>query len=372
MKLNRLILGFIATTVLVGCVLAENKFTKFECLKDNRLYLETKDDCARIVGNIIGPQKQKKFYDVSGEIYDLQAYYRSRGLDSNGQPLAPSTVVRLPQKGKQQTAKIQTPLKSNNESLQKETRPVATTASHRRIALVIGNANYKSLSLKNPNNDASDMARTLVSIGFKVTTHFNANNEEMENALQSFSSKINDGDAVLFYYAGHGVQYKGENYLLPINSIDQISSGRELATYSIPLNKVLNQIGERRNPLNIVILDACRQSPFEMQTEIASGLARGILVRIKDVNPSAPVTEQNLAGTLIAYATAPNKVALDGNGRNSPYTKSLLKHLTEPNISIEQVLKQTTVEVSSTTNGMQIPWYESSIGANFFPYGVSN
>jgi hypothetical protein len=235
-------------------------------------------------------------------------------------------------------------------------------------ALIIGNAKYKPFPLLNPNNDAADMAYTLRSIGFEITVRYNINLSEMETALREFKGKVKSGDAALFYYAGHGVQYKGENYLLPMNSIQKISTGGDLRLNALSLTIILENLADREDPLNIVILDACRRSPFEIDTGIQSGLSRGLKISAKEQDPNSHVSGQNLTGTMIAYSTSPNKVALDGHGRNSPYTRSLLRNLETPDIPIERVLKKTIADVSSATRGSQIPWYESSIGGDFIPF----
>jgi hypothetical protein len=196
-------------------------------------------------------------------------------------------------------------------------------ATERRIALVIGNSTYTSGPLKNPVNDATDLAANLRKLGFVVTLKKNANHQEMEEAIQEFGEQLKKGGVGLFFYAGHGVQISGRNYLLPIGA--KINKELDVKFQAVDAEIVMAEMDNASNGLNIVILDACRDNPLGKSFRSAS---RG-LAMISD----AP------KGTFITYSTSPGKVAADGSGRNSPYTESLIRHMTTPGIPIEEVFK---------------------------------
>ncbi|MCB1810752.1 MAG: caspase family protein [Candidatus Competibacteraceae bacterium] len=239
-----------------------------------------------------------------------------------------------------------------------------------KFALVIGNSNYVNSPLKNPINDASDVANHLKEMGYEVYIKQDLDHAAMEQEITLFSSKLKQGDVGIYFYAGHAVQYNGQNYLIPVNAIDKIRSVGDLNKETISLEFVLNNLNYNDGTLNAIILDACRTSPFTDLPEIKSGLSRGLKRITNDhKNDATQATAENLEGTLIAFSTSPNKVALDGIGRNSPYTKSLIKHISKPNTSIESILKATRNDVVTETKGKQTPWYESSINGDFYPAG---
>ena len=229
----------------------------------------------------------------------------------------------------------------------------STAFANERIALVIGNTNYEVSPLRTAVNDASDIADTLSQLGFSVNLKTNADQANMEMAVQEFGREIQAGAIGLFYYAGHAVQHDGENYLVPIGAVESITAPEHLRYKTVPLGYVLGVVDQSASDLNVVILDSCRNSPFK---GFSRNLTRGI-TRM----PSSQ-------GTLVAYSTSPGKVALDGNvnDRNSPYTKNLLKHIKEPGLTIEQVLKKVRTSVKKATNGEQTPWYEASIDGDFY------
>lgn len=221
----------------------------------------------------------------------------------------------------------------------------------KRTALLIGNSEYEIGSLRNPANDAQDMAGTLMKLGFDVTFKLNADQEQMEHAISEFGRQLYQGGVGLFYYAGHGVQVDGENYLIPVNATIQTES--DVRYKAVNIGQVLGKMGEARNGLNMVILDACRDNPFAKSFRSST---RGLAV----VNSSA------VKGTLIAYATSPGNVASDGTDRNGLYTKHLLQHLTSPGLPVEQVFKRVLQGVERDTNGKQSPWISSSFSGDFF------
>ncbi len=221
----------------------------------------------------------------------------------------------------------------------------------KRTALVMGNAQYEIGALKNPANDAQDMAQTLERLGFDVTFTLNAGQEQMEQAISEFGRNLYQGGVGLFYYAGHGVQVDGENYLIPVNA--NIESESDVRYKAVNIGQVLGKIGEARNGLNIVILDACRDNPFAKGFRSAS---RGLAI----------VSSAAVKGTLIAYATSPGKVASDGEGRNGLYTKHLLQNLQTPGMPVEQVFKRVLQGVERDTEGKQTPWTSSSFSGDFY------
>ena len=219
-----------------------------------------------------------------------------------------------------------------------------------RIALVIGNSEYQVSPLKNALNDAEDIAQSLKELDFKVTLVKNASKRAMKDAIYEFSSKLGKDTVGLFYYAGHAVQYHGENYLIPINALSSIKKLRHLEDEAVRSGIVSREMSASQSQLNFIFLDACRDNPLPAESRgIVQGLAKS----------------QNAEGSLIAYSTSPGRTAEDGTGRNSPYTKNLLKYINTPNQPIELMLKEVKNAVSKDTNGSQLPWYESSITGNF-------
>src|SRR5581483_2581752 len=181
-------------------------------------------------------------------------------------------------------------------------------AREKRVALVIGNAAYRKSALRNPAHDAEDVAQTLKGLGFTVIRAQDADLKRMKQAIEEFASQMVEGAVALFYYAGHGVQVKGENYLIPIDA--DIKAENEVSYAAINANEILAKFETARTAVGIVILDACRDNPFSRSFRSQQkGLA----------SIDAP------KGVLIAYATAPGKTALDGTDRNGIYTSYLLK-----------------------------------------------
>lgn len=229
--------------------------------------------------------------------------------------------------------------------------------AQRRVALVIGNGAYTNAPpLKNPPNDARDMALTLKTLGFDVSSGININQREMKRLIRDFGQKLKTGGSGLFYYAGHGVQSNGRNYLIPVEA--DIQSEAEVEDSSVDVSLVLKFMDEAQNGLNIVILDACRNNPFGRSFRSASeGLAQ----------VDAPT------GTLIAYATAPGRVASDGAGQNGLYTSELLRQMRVPGLSATEMFMRVRAEVMRQTGNKQVPWEASSlVGTFYFGGGKSN
>ncbi len=224
-----------------------------------------------------------------------------------------------------------------------------TSAEERRIALVIGNGAYGSAPLANPVNDARDMAESLRRCGFAVTRLENATRDQMATALRDFGDQLLRGGVGLFYYAGHGMQVQGRNYLIPVNA--DIQREDEVPYQALDAEAVLAKMETARNRLNIVILDACRNNPFGRSSRSgAQGLAQ----------MDAP------KGTFIAFATAPGRVASDGTGRNGLYTRHLLANLSAPGLKLEDLFKRVRTGVLKDSAEQQMPWDSSSLIGDFF------
>ena len=218
-----------------------------------------------------------------------------------------------------------------------------------RLALVIGNGAYQTAPLKNPVNDAEDVTRVLSSMGFKVSLHQNVDKRTMEESIRNFGRQLKAGGVGLFFFAGHGMQVEGQNYLIPVNA--KIKSESDIKYEAVDAGLVLGKMEDAGNQLNIVILDACRNNPFSRNfRNAATGLAR----------MDAPT------GSLIAYSTAPGAVAADGVDRNGIFAKHLIKHLAAPNLTVEQVLKKVRIDVAAETSQRQIPWESSSLMGEFY------
>jgi hypothetical protein len=249
-----------------------------------------------------------------------------------------------------------------------DTSPDATVAKH---ALVIGNGRYPESPLENPAADAEDIAAALKAIGFEVKVHHDLGLAAMRLAVADFTSGLPEKAAAFFFYAGHGVQHEGRNYLGPIDAIPHIETAEGLDGHAVEVAPIVSDLMSRKTAVSVIVLDACRDFPFHAG-EAHGGLARmAPASRGSDPLPSnvASSNTRTLEGTLIAYATAPNTVAFDGDGRNSPYTQELKKNLSLPNASIETILKRTRTGVTKATGGKQTPWYESSINGDFYPAG---
>jgi len=219
-----------------------------------------------------------------------------------------------------------------------------------RTALVIGNSSYQISPLKNPVNDATDMANTLTQSGFNVNLQINADHRTMVRAIRDFVRQIKqEGGVGLFYYAGHGIQVRGRNYLIPLGAV--IESEGDAQFEAVDAGFVLSKMQDAGNDMNIVILDACRNNPFARNfRSSAQGLAR----------MDAP------KGSIVAYATAPGELAADGTGRNGIYTKHLIQNIQTPQLRLEDVFKNVRRAVVQETANKQVPWESSSLMGQFY------
>ncbi len=227
---------------------------------------------------------------------------------------------------------------------------VGSAVAETRTALIIGNSDYQFVGpLDNPINDASDMAIALEGLGFEVFLGTDLNRVEMLELTEAFGTASEDSDVALFYYAGHGFQVSGQNYLVPVDA--RIASGADVPTQTVVINEILTAM-ERAPGIRLVFLDACRDNPFEAvqgDVGISSGLAR--------VGTSADF--------MFAYATQPDNVAYDGTGRNSFFTESMLSHIYTPGQDIADLMISVRKDVLAATGGRQIPWENSSLTRQF-------
>ena len=225
---------------------------------------------------------------------------------------------------------------------------VATGLAEKRIALVVGNSAYQNVTrLDNPRNDAALMADTLSGLGFTLVggrAQLDLDKSAMDNAVQNFGRQVQGADVALFYYAGHGVQVAGSNYLVPVAA--NPTREADVDFQMVDVNLVLRQMQGSGTRLNMVILDACRNNPFGARGLRASD---GGLAQMR-----AP------EGTLISYATQPGNVAQDGTDGNSPYTKALAATIKQSGLDIFQTFNQVGLAVKRDTGGAQQPWVSSS------------
>jgi hypothetical protein len=223
--------------------------------------------------------------------------------------------------------------------------------NEKRLALIIGNADYAFGSLSNPVNDARAMDESLRKVGFEVMTYENLNQKDMKKAIDNFGIKLAGYDVGLFYYAGHGIQTNGFNYLIPVDAL--LTSYEDIDYDCVQADRILGKMEYAATKVNIIILDACRNNPFERQwSRTTSGKGLAFM--------DAP------SGSLIAYATSPGRTAADGSGANGLYTSILLKYIQRRGLQIEEVFKNVRREVEAQSEGSQIPWESTSLKGQFF------
>jgi uncharacterized caspase-like protein len=222
-------------------------------------------------------------------------------------------------------------------------------AAERRLALVVGNSAYKNAPLVNPGNDARAVAAALRESGFTVIERRNLNQAAMRQVVREFGDELAKGGIGLFYYAGHGMQIRGRNFLIPVGS--DIQREDEVQDQAVDASLVLEKMASAKNAANIVILDACRNNPFASSFRSA---AAGLAVM------DAP------AGTLIAFSTAPGQVAADGTGDNGLYTQHLVTYMREPGLKVEDVFKRVRVAVRQGSGGKQVPWENTSLETDIY------
>ncbi len=228
-----------------------------------------------------------------------------------------------------------------------------------RVALVVGNSGYQhTTQLANPLNDARDMASALKAHGFDVVEAIDADKAKFDLAIRTFAGRLSKADVALFFYAGHGLQVGLQNHLVPIDA--KLGSERDLEFETVKLELILRQMEiDRDGKTSIVLLDACRDNP------LSRNLARSMGTRSTAIGRGLASAPAGL-GTFIAYATQPGNVALDGQGRNSPFTAAVVKHMPAPGRNLPALLIEVRKDVVTATNGQQVPWDHSAMTADFF------
>lgn len=225
---------------------------------------------------------------------------------------------------------------------------LAEPADAARLALVIGNRDYSVGVLKNPINDAAAMVAALRGLGFEVTPVTNLKRDDIGRTVEGFASRIRPGDDVVVFYAGHGVQLKGVNYLPAVDA--KITFDSDVALNSINLNQLLDRLDEAKAGVRLLLIDACRDNPYS-RARGSRGLAR---------------VETPPSGTLMHFATRPGSVADDGSGSNGLYTSHLLKNLATPGLPVESMLKRVAAGVKDESRGAQQPWTEGQLEGEFY------
>ena len=322
--------------------------------KDAKLRLENRQP---IVMRVYGPRNNQSgnfTLKVKGAISLNRSTAQNNSPNNNPPKTSPRVEASQPEVPKPEEKTVDTASRSTTG----EKEIIKTTSSvegvneittDKKVALVIGNSKYAAAPLTNPENDAKAMSQALRESGFEVMQYGNLTKREFEESVRAFGSKINRGGVALFFFAGHGMQVKGVNYLLPVGA--NIQKETDIEFEAVDAGRIMSEIESAGSRLNIVILDACRNNPFVRGTRSA---ARGLAVM------SAP------SGTVVAYATGPGEVASDGDGKNGLYTQELLKNIREPNMKIEDVLKRTRIAVKDKTSGQQVPWENTSLDGDFY------
>src|SRR3954468_4810923 len=239
---------------------------------------------------------------------------------------------------------------------------VTASAAHaeRRVALVVGNSAYSNAaSLRNPRNDASDMAETLKKIGFEVELGLDLDQQNFAVTIEKFARALDGADVGLFFYAGHGLQLNDKNYLVSINA--KLENEFLMSSETIDLTSIV-RLMESKTAVNLVFLDACRNNP------LAENLRRGLEAtkRSTALGRGLARVEPASRDTLIAFAAAPGQVAADGNDRNSPFTASLLRNIPRPKVEVSVMLKEVSADVRRATGNAQRPQQLSDMSRTFY------
>jgi uncharacterized caspase-like protein len=237
---------------------------------------------------------------------------------------------------------------------------VSAAQADRRVAMVVGNSAYSSAaSLRNPRNDASDMAEALKKLGFEVELGLDLDQQSFAVAIEKFARALDGADVGLFFYAGHGLQLNDKNYLVSVNA--KLENEFLMSSETIGLEAIV-RLMESKAVVNLVFLDACRNNP------LAENLRRGLEVTKRSANLGRGLAriEPTSRDTLIAFAAAPGQVAADGDERNSPFTASLLKNLPRPALEVSVMLKEVSADVRRATNNSQRPQQLSDMSRTFY------
>jgi uncharacterized caspase-like protein len=225
------------------------------------------------------------------------------------------------------------------------------SADGKRVALVIGNGAYKSVpALPNPPSDAGDIAAALRRLGFAVTLITNASFDDMRRGLIALGRDAAGADMAAVYFAGHGMEISGENWLIPVDA--ELKKDTDAANEAISLRSVMLQVSSTTS-LGLVVLDACRNNPFAAKMQRALALRATATSGLGRIEP--------IGNVLVAYAARDGTTALDGDGRNSPFTAALLKHIATPALEISALMKRVRADVIAATRERQVPWDHSSL-----------
>ncbi len=232
-----------------------------------------------------------------------------------------------------------------------------SASAEKRVALVIGNSAYQHTSaLANPKHDAADITAALKKIGFQVLEGLDLDKTAMDRTIRQFARELNSAHVGLFFYAGHGLQVEGQNYLVPVDAKLEDASGLDFETVRMDL---VHKTMERATKTNLIFLDACRDNP------LSRNLARALGTRSTSVGKGLAAIESG-EGTLLSFSTQPGNLAADGTGRNSPYASALLKHLVDPRDDISTMLIGVRNQVIQETARRQVPWEHSALTARFY------
>ncbi len=289
---------------------------------------------------------RKKSAVASAEAAKIQAKQQA---EQQAQLQQAIEALAQQQTAQQQAQPVPQPVYQPAPPVQQQAPQIAQAMpAMRRVALVIGNGAYPGAPLKNPVNDARDMAAALRAVGFEVILRENASLRQMEEGVDLLWQRLRGGGAGLFFFAGHGLQVAGRNYLVPVDA--RLAAEQDVKYRCMDAGLVLGRMENAGNGLNIVILDACRNNPYARSwRSMNEGLAK----------MDAP------KGSIIAYATAPDSVAADGSGRNGIYTGELLRPLRTPGLGIEEMFKRVRIGVLRDTGDKQVPWESSSLTGHF-------
>ena len=298
--------------------------------------------------SVVGGQKISEMGDTDANSVKLHFEVRVNGKPVDPEPFLSTQTITNQGVTNQPATNI-----GNSQSLAAQPEiPLAPPVSFiqgRRLALVIGNAAYQSRPLNNPRNDADDVSKTLKGAGFEVIDLRDSTLAQMRLATRQFGERLMSNDVGLVYYSGHGIEVKGKNYFIPVNA--DIKSSDEVADQALDVSLILAKMDSAKKGVNILIVDACRDDPFGRSYRSNS---RGLAAM------DAP------QGTIIAYATSPGNIAADGSGRNSPYTRNLVKAMQTPNLPVELMFKEVRRAVREETRNQQTPWENTSLSGNFY------
>jgi uncharacterized protein YraI len=296
-----------------------------------------------------------KFIRFNAPAQDLAA----RSQQADVPVIGPETVTKtqpgeVKPKAAQEVAKAQQP----NSASVTTSEPQKPIADQKRVALVLGNSDYKNATvLPNPRNDAAAITEKLTALGFTVISGLDGGKADMENSIREFVKVLDGADVALLFYAGHGMQVNGNNYLIPVDAKLEESTALDFET--INLAAILNFM-KAEDRISIVLIDACRDNPLARTFQRSLGKSRSALI-----GRGLARTDVGSGEILISYATAPGETAADGEGSNSPYTTALMKHLDAKGIDVELMMKRVKRDVYDATQEVQEPFVESGLRREF-------